>query len=50
MGAAFVLVAGLCVLYKSRLALSQSPLFGTVRREWEEDRVVLERILGSEPE
>jgi uncharacterized membrane protein YqjE len=48
MGGVFLLVAVLAGLYRSNVLHRQAPLLGTVRREWHEDRVILERILSSE--
>jgi uncharacterized membrane protein YqjE len=50
MGGGFLVVAVLAALYRSSVAKSQSPLLSSVRREWQEDRVILERILSSEQE
>ena len=50
MGGGFLVVAVLAALYRSNVAKSQSPLLSSVRREWQEDRVILERILSSEQE
>lgn len=46
MGAAFLLVALLAVAYRSQVVGSQAPFLGTVRREWHEDRVILDHILA----
>jgi hypothetical protein len=48
MGGVFVIAAILAALYRSNLIGSQAPLLGTVRREWSEDRVILERILSAD--
>lgn len=48
MGGAFLLVAIIAGLYRSRVLNAQAPFLGTVRREWQEDRVILERILSSD--
>jgi uncharacterized membrane protein YqjE len=50
MGGAFALVAVFCALYRSRVAQSQTAPFSSLRREWEQDRVVLDRILSADPE
>jgi uncharacterized membrane protein YqjE len=50
MGGAFALLAVFCALYKSRLIQSQSAPFSSVRREWEQDRVVLDSILSPDSE
>jgi len=48
MGGAFLLVAVLAGLYRSNLVKGQAPFLATMRREWQEDRVILERILSSD--
>jgi uncharacterized membrane protein YqjE len=48
MAAAFLVVAIGAAVYRSRAARSRSPLLSDVRREWQEDRVILERILSSD--
>ena len=50
MGSAFAAIAVLCALHKTRLASEQAPLFSAVRGEWEQDRLVLDRILSPGPE
>ena len=46
LGGAFLLVAVLCGLLRSRLVRAQSAFLGSVRNEWRQDRVALERILA----
>jgi uncharacterized membrane protein YqjE len=48
MGGGFLVIAIGAVVYRSRLARAQSPLLADVKREWQEDRVILERILSSD--
>jgi len=48
MGGVFLLVAVVAALFRSNLSRSQSPFLSSVRREWQEDRVILERILTSD--
>jgi len=48
MGGGFLLVAVIAALYRSNISRTQSPFLGSVRREWQEDRVILERILSSD--
>jgi uncharacterized membrane protein YqjE len=48
MGGGFLLIAIAAVIYRSRLARARSPLLSDVKREWQEDRVILERILSSD--
>lgn len=50
LGGGFLVLAVLAALYRSSVARAQSPLLSSVRREWQEDRVILERILSSEQE
>jgi uncharacterized membrane protein YqjE len=50
MGGGFLVLAALAALFRSRLAREQAPFLASVRREWQEDRVILERILASERE
>ena len=47
MGGAFALLSIIAAIYRSKLASRQAPCLGTLRREWSEDRVLLERILAS---
>jgi len=46
----FLLVAIAAGVYRSKLISRQVPFLGTVRREWREDRVILERILSPDEE
>jgi uncharacterized membrane protein YqjE len=48
MGGGFLVIAIAAVVYRSRLARARSPLLSDVKREWQEDRVILERILSSD--
>jgi uncharacterized membrane protein YqjE len=48
MGGAFLLIAVIAGVYRSKIVGAQSPFLGTVRREWAEDRVILERILSDQ--
>jgi uncharacterized membrane protein YqjE len=48
MGGAFGLLAIIAAVYRAKLASAQAPFLGTLRREWHEDRVLLERILAEE--
>jgi uncharacterized membrane protein YqjE len=50
MGGGFLVVAIVAVAYLSNAARAKSPLLDSVRREWQEDRVLLERILSSDQE
>jgi uncharacterized membrane protein YqjE len=46
MGAGFALAAVIAGLYRSNLVGAQARFLGTVRKEWTEDRVLLEKILS----
>ncbi|HMH88728.1 MAG TPA: phage holin family protein [Steroidobacteraceae bacterium] len=48
MGGGFLVIAIAAVIYRSRLARARSPLLSDVKREWQDDRVILERILSSD--
>jgi uncharacterized membrane protein YqjE len=48
MGGAFLLVAIIAGVYRSKIIRAESPFLATVRREWAQDRVILERILADE--
>jgi uncharacterized membrane protein YqjE len=44
----FLVVAVGAAAYRARAARARSPLLSDVRREWREDRVILEKILSSD--
>jgi uncharacterized membrane protein YqjE len=48
MGGGFLVVAIVALIYGFSLARSRSSLFTDVRREWQEDRVLLERLLSAD--
>jgi uncharacterized membrane protein YqjE len=48
MGGVFLVIAIVAGVYRSNLVRAQAPFLATVRREWKEDRVILERILSSD--
>jgi uncharacterized membrane protein YqjE len=48
MGGAFIVLAVIAGLYRSKVMGGQAPFLGTVRREWAEDRVILEKILADQ--
>jgi uncharacterized membrane protein YqjE len=48
MAGGFLVVAIGAAVYRSRAARARSPLLSDVRRAWQEDRVILERILSSD--
>lgn len=50
MGGTFLTFAVLALLYRSRVARSQSPFMADVRREWREDRALLDHILSRDEE
>jgi uncharacterized membrane protein YqjE len=47
MGGGFLLIAVIAAAYGFQVVNRQAPFLGTVRREWQADRVILERILTS---
>jgi uncharacterized membrane protein YqjE len=50
MGVGFLLVAIVAVAYRFQVLSTQAPFLATVRREWSEDRVILDRILSPDEE
>jgi uncharacterized membrane protein YqjE len=48
MGLFFLGVAAVAMLYRSRNARERPPFLASVREEWREDRVILERILSDQ--
>ena len=50
MAGGFLVVAIGALIYRGRIDRARSPLLSDVRREWQEDRVILERILSSDEE
>lgn len=48
MAGGFIVVAIGCLIYRARIARARTPLFTDVHREWQEDKVILERILSSD--
>lgn len=46
----FLLVALIMLVAANRLARARTPLLADLRREWQEDRVILERALSSDEE
>ena len=46
MAVVFLAVAVLALIYRSTAAKDQAPFLASVRREWQEDAVILERILS----
>jgi uncharacterized membrane protein YqjE len=45
-GGAFLVVAGIALIYRSKIVKEQKTFLATVKREWQEDAVVLENILA----
>ena len=48
MAGGFLVAAIAAAVYRARAARARSPLLSDVRREWQEDRVLLEKILSSD--
>jgi uncharacterized membrane protein YqjE len=48
MGGGFLAVAIAAAVYRSSLARRKSQMLESVRRQWQEDRVLLERILSDQ--
>jgi uncharacterized membrane protein YqjE len=48
MAAGFLAAATVAALYRSKVVQQKSELLATVRQQWLEDRVLLERILSDE--
>jgi uncharacterized membrane protein YqjE len=48
MGGGFLALAIIAMIYRSKSAAGEAPFLDTVRREWKEDSVILERILADE--
>jgi uncharacterized membrane protein YqjE len=48
MGGAFLVAAVVAALYRSKLVRAKSRFLESVRREWQEDRVLFERVLSDE--
>ena len=49
MGGGFLAVAVIAIIYRSNLMRGQPPFMASVREEWQEDKVILERILSDDP-
>ncbi|MEA3139497.1 MAG: hypothetical protein QOK23_1666 [Gammaproteobacteria bacterium] len=50
MGGAFVVLAIIMAIYRARVARASSPFLADVKREWAQDRVILEHLLSPEEE
>jgi len=48
MGGGFLLAAIVALICRSNVVRAKAPFLASVRREWREDRVLLERILSSD--
>jgi len=48
MGGGFVALALIAMIYRSKTAAQKPPFLDSVRREWKEDSVILERILADD--
>jgi len=48
MGGGFVARALIAMVYRSKAAAEEPPFLDSVRREWKEDSVILERILADD--
>jgi uncharacterized membrane protein YqjE len=48
MGGGFLLVAVIAMIYRSNAVRDHAPFLASVREEWQQDRVILERILSDE--
>jgi uncharacterized membrane protein YqjE len=48
LGGGFFLLAIAAALYRARVLRTHSPWLSSVRREWRDDRVILERLLSSD--
>jgi uncharacterized membrane protein YqjE len=46
MAGAFLLIGVAAAVYRAQVVNGQAPFLGTVRQEWGEDRVILDRILA----
>ena len=50
MGVTFLVIAVIAVAYRFQVLSGQPPFLATVRREWKEDRVILDHILSPDEE
>jgi uncharacterized membrane protein YqjE len=48
MGGGFLVVALIGLVYRSNTSSGQAPFLDSVRREWEQDSVIFERILADD--
>ncbi len=50
MGGTFLLIALVAIAYRSQVVSAQGPLLGTVRREWQQDREIIDHLLAPDEE
>jgi uncharacterized membrane protein YqjE len=50
MGVTFLVIAVIAVAYRFQVLSVQPPFLATVRREWQQDRVILDHILSPDEE
>jgi uncharacterized membrane protein YqjE len=50
LGGGFVLAAVVAAIYRASVVRAKSQILASVRREWQQDRVLLERVLSSNQE
>jgi uncharacterized membrane protein YqjE len=48
LGGGFLAVTAIALIYRSKVVRERTPFLASVRREWQEDVVILERILSEE--
>ncbi len=49
LGGGFLVVALIAIIYRSNLKRNHAPFLASVRGQWQEDEVILERILSDDP-
>jgi uncharacterized membrane protein YqjE len=50
MAGVFVVIALGALIFRSRISRERSTMFADLQREWQEDKVILERVLSSDDE
>jgi uncharacterized membrane protein YqjE len=48
MAGGFLVIAIIAMVYRANVVRAHAPFLASVRQEWQEDRVILERILSDE--
>jgi uncharacterized membrane protein YqjE len=48
MGGGFLAIAVIAMIYRSKTLAAQAPFLATLRREWKQDSVLVERILAED--